>query len=87
MHWGFGLGAVVLALLSLRETHRDAGAAGRGLAWGGLALGLVGGLLNGWFTEGAPSLLPGAGRRRRAPLRREPAGHLLRADPVPRRPR
>ncbi len=56
VHWGFGLGAVVLALLSLRETHREAGAAGRGLAWGGLALGLVGGLLNGWFTEGAPKL-------------------------------
>lgn len=56
VHWGFGLGAVVLALLSLRETRLEAGSPGRGLAWGGLALGVVGGLLNGWFTEGAPRL-------------------------------
>ena len=56
VHWGFGACAAVLAMLSLRETRREAGAAGRGLAWGGLALGLAGGLLNGWFTEGVPRL-------------------------------
>ena len=56
VHWGFGLGAVVLALLSLWETRQDAVSAGRGLAWGGLALGVIGGLLNGWFTVAAPHL-------------------------------
>jgi hypothetical protein len=56
LHWGFGVGAIVLALLSLRETRLEVATGGRGLAWGGLALGLVGGLLSGWFSEGAPRL-------------------------------
>jgi hypothetical protein len=56
VHWAFGLGAVILALLSLWETRQEVGSPGRGLAWGGLALGLVGGLLSGWFTEAAPAL-------------------------------
>ena len=34
VHWGFGLGAVILALLSLWETRQEVGSPGRGLAWG-----------------------------------------------------
>jgi hypothetical protein len=56
VHWGFGAGAVVLALLSLAETRHEGPGAGRALAWAGLALGLAGGSLNAWFTEGAPRL-------------------------------
>jgi hypothetical protein len=55
LHWAFGLGAVVLALLSLWEMRgeRDAGSAG--LARGALVLGLVGAALNGWFAAAAPA--------------------------------
>jgi len=59
MHWGFGLGAVILALLSLWEARGEPASGGRALARAGLILGLVGGLLNLWFTQAAPVLWAG----------------------------
>ena len=56
LHWAFGVGGIVLALVSLWEMRsaRPGLGSGRALALGGLVLGLCGGLLNGWFAEVAP---------------------------------
>ena len=62
VHWGFGAGSGGAGDAEPGETRQEAPAPGRRLAWAGLALGLAGGLLNGWFTEGGA---PPARRRRR----------------------
>ena len=54
VHWAFGTGGVVLALVSLWEIRRGVHRSGRALAVGGLVLGLCGGLLNAWFVEVVP---------------------------------
>lgn len=63
-YWAFGLGAVVLALFSLREMREKGEQAGRGLAYGALVIGLVGGLLNVWYGELQPRI---AARAERTP--------------------
>ncbi|NLW51713.1 MAG: FHA domain-containing protein [Candidatus Brocadiaceae bacterium] len=54
LHWAFGLGGAVLALVSLWEARGRPARGARALAVGALALGLCGGVVNAWFAEVAP---------------------------------
>jgi hypothetical protein len=56
IHWAFGVGAVVLALLSLHERKPHGRQGGYALAAGALIVGIVGSLLNVWFAEVTPHL-------------------------------
>lgn len=56
LHWSFGLGAALLALVSLWEVRRQADRLGRSLAVGAVAIALVGSGMNLWFVEAAPGL-------------------------------
>ncbi|MGD2175279.1 MAG: FHA domain-containing protein, partial [Candidatus Brocadiaceae bacterium] len=56
LHWVFGMCAVVLALLAYWEMRAEAFRLPRALLAGGLALGIVGATLNGWFEGVVPWL-------------------------------
>ncbi|MHC4591513.1 MAG: FHA domain-containing protein [Planctomycetota bacterium] len=56
LHWFLGVGAVVLAVLGMREMRRWGDRTGMGFAAGGLALGLMGAALSAWFLGAAPRL-------------------------------
>jgi len=55
-YWAFGLGAVALALFSLRENRGKGNTVARGLAVGALLMGLMGGSLNAWYGDLRPLL-------------------------------
>jgi len=54
VHWAFGFGALVLALLALYETRKETDPSARGMAIGALVLCMVGAGMNAWFTEATP---------------------------------
>lgn len=54
VHWAFGFGALVLALLALYEIRRQGDLPGKWLAGAALLLGIVGAGMNAWFTEPVP---------------------------------
>jgi hypothetical protein len=54
LHWGFGVGAIVLGAIALWELRREEDDPGRVLAIGGLALGAVGMAAVLWFGPEAP---------------------------------
>jgi hypothetical protein len=56
LHWSFGLCAGVLSALVFWETRGRANVAGRALATGGLAIGLMGGAVNAWFAAEVPRI-------------------------------
>ncbi|MHC4481711.1 MAG: FHA domain-containing protein [Planctomycetota bacterium] len=78
LHWAFGFGAAVLALLALHELRKDRDLAGTALALGGLAMGLCGGAMNAWFGEIAPRLREQSETRARAACRQN-LDHVARA--------
>jgi len=66
LHWAFGVGAIVLALLAMVEIRRGGDEAGRALAVAGLVMGVVGAGMHGWFAEAAPRLRERAATEARA---------------------
>ncbi len=56
LHWGFGFCAGILAALALREMRRGVERVGLAMVAAGLALGVVGGALNLWFSAAVPQL-------------------------------
>jgi hypothetical protein len=83
LHWAFGVGAVLLALLSLWENRQRRDRLAVGLAAAGLALGIVGGVVS--FSLPAPAPRSGPGRPPAAAIRgtssfhSEGAGRAARA--------
>jgi len=51
-HWAFAAGALLLGLITLYEAREKERAPTRSLAIGAIVIGLLGGLLNAWFTVG-----------------------------------
>jgi len=51
VHWAFGFGALVLAVLALFESRKEPLPSGRGMAVGALVLCIVGTGMNAWFTQ------------------------------------
>lgn len=56
LHWAFGAGGVLLALLAMMELSREDHRTGLALALGGVIIGAVGAGMNIWFAGLAPKL-------------------------------